>query len=148
MDCYEKLSVSVPPINIFGGIYLTFEERSRSRGRAHAGCGEEICWFLKRGEFLNNGDFLKSEEGVFISVHSAVETLCRVTGQKSIDLLRAAYHLGNRHVLVSVTPEALFFQADHILEEMVRGLGLSVERVKLAFDPERGAYSGDGDHHH
>ena len=65
----------------------------------------------------------------------------KVEAPSSFDLLKAAYHLGNRHVPLMLTPTALYFEPDHVLAEMVEGLGLRVDEVNHPFEPESGAYA-------
>ena len=155
MDCFEKLHLHDAPAEVAGELHLTFQARNRSRGRGQTTTGEEVCWFLPRGEYLGQGDYLKSEQAQLIRIVAAPESLSRVTSDDGFLLLRAAYHLGNRHVPLAVTPEALCYQSDHVLDEMVTGLGLTVETVNLPFQPEGGAYGGHAhshahsdDHHH
>ena len=71
----------------------------------------------------------------------------QVTAQSEFELLKAAYHLGNRHVPLMLTPEALYFEPDHVLAEMVVGLGLTVHEVEHPFEPESGAYAQHGHEH-
>ena len=145
MDCFEKQHLHDAPASVAGELHLTFSERTRSRGKAETLEGQEVCWFLNRGEYLGANDYLKSADGELFRVVPAPEKLSQVTTDDGFLLLRAAYHLGNRHVPLAVTPEALFYQKDHVLDDMVKGLGLSVATVEVPFQPEGGAY---GDHPH
>jgi len=128
-------------------VNATFEERQKSRYRTQTTCGKDLGWVLERGYVLREGDVLKCIDGSKIKVRCAAEDVADVTGSDELLLLRAAYHLGNRHVPLQVERSFLRFQQDHVLEDMVIGLGLQVEHARAPFQPESGAYSG-GAHRH
>ena len=136
MRCYEKLKVGSSDLDI----YLPFDQRSRSRGKATADDGQVVAWFLNRGESLRQDDILAADNGMHVRVVAADEPVSKVTSLDRILLTRAAYHLGNRHVQLQINENSLIYQADHVLDEMVKGLGLKVERVCTAFQPDDGAY--------
>ena len=137
MRCYEKLKTGSSDLDI----YLPFDQRNRSRGKATAGDGQIVAWFLNRGESLRQNDVLTADNGMHVRVVAADEPVSRATSGDELLLTRAAYHLGNRHVQVQINTDSLIYQADHVLDEMVKGLGLKVERVCTAFQPDDGAYS-------
>lgn len=147
MNCFEKHHIHNDAPEIAGELLLTFQARTRSRGRAQTSEGVEVCWFLDRGVYLGGGDYLKSETGEWVRIVPAPESLSCVTSNDPFLLLRAAYHLGNRHVPLAVTPDALLYQSDHVLDEMVKGLGLDVTSVDQPFHPEGGAYGGSAHSH-
>jgi len=91
---------------------------------------------------------LLADDGSCIRVDAAPEELSVVKSDDHFQLLRAAYHLGNRHVMLQITPGQLAYQHDHVLDDMLRGLGLRVECVIAPFHPEAGAYHGQGSHQH
>lgn len=121
---------------------LPFELRQRSRLRACLDSGEEVGLFLERGEMLRGGDHLLASDGRVIEVRAAIETVSSVQAMDGLALLRAAYHLGNRHVPLQITASWLRYAHDHVLDDMVRGLGLAVCVEQAPFEPEGGAYSG------
>jgi urease accessory protein len=128
-------------------LWLPFEERRRSRLRTRLESGAEAALFLPRGTVLKEGDLLRAEDGAVIRVRAAPEAVsCARTGDASL-LARAAYHLGNRHVALQVGPGELRYLHDHVLDDMVRDLGLAVSAEKLPFEPEAGAYGGHGHSH-
>lgn len=132
-------------------VYLPFEARQKSRYRTETKSGKPLSWFIERGHVLADGNILIAQTGERIRVESAPETLSVVTCDDRFQLMRAAYHLGNRHVPLQVEPDRLCYQHDHVLDDMVIGLGLSVSVESLPFHPESGAYSGGGHshgHHH
>lgn len=126
---------------------LPFELRQRSRLRVNLSNGEEAGLFLTRGQVLRDGDCLRAEDGRVIEVKASPESVSQVRSDDTLLLMRAAYHLGNRHVPLQVTAACLSYLHDHVLDDMVRGLGLIVTQVILPFEPESGAYSG-GHHVH
>ncbi len=91
---------------------------------------------------------MKLEDGRLVMVKAASEKLIEVRSDNQLRLLKAAWHIGNRHTPLELTVDALYLSADHVLEDMLRGLGLTVSPVERPFEPERGAYEEHGHHHH
>jgi urease accessory protein len=135
-----------------GRLVLPFELRNRSRFRAQLESGEAIGVQLPRGEILRGGDQLLSADGRVIEVAAANEEVSTIRSDNGAQLARAAYHLGNRHVPLQIGPDWIRYGHDHVLDDMVRGLGLQVRVEPAPFEPEAGAYhahgSGGGEHHH
>lgn len=129
-------------------LVLPFELRSRSRFRAQLVGGEEVGVILARGQILRGGDLLLAADGRVIEVGAAEETVSTVHSAEPRSLARAAYHLGNRHVALQIGAGWLRYSHDHVLDEMLRGLGLSVMVEQAPFEPEAGAYHADGDGGH
>ena len=130
---------------------LPFDERKKSRLRTRTTCGEEVGLMLPRGQILRHGTLLQDESGRVIEVLAAGEVVSDVHCDDPHLLTRAAYHLGNRHVPLQIGPGWLRYQHDHVLDEMVKGLGLTVTVETAPFEPEDGAYAGQGrshGHHH
>jgi len=123
-------------------LVLPFDARSRSRLRATLTSGEEAGIVLPRGQVLRGGDLLLASDGRVIQVKAASETLSTVRSSEPGVLARAAYHLGNRHVALQIGPGWLRYGHDHVLDDMVRGLGLAVTVEQAPFEPEAGAYHG------
>ncbi|HVP87965.1 MAG TPA: urease accessory protein UreE [Casimicrobiaceae bacterium] len=126
---------------------LPFELRQKSRLRTALESGEEVGLFLERGTTLRGGDCLQSDDGRVVRVVAAPESLMEVTSNDAPSLARAAYHLGNRHTPVQVGDRWLRFAADHVLAEMLQGMGLEVRALSAAFEPEAGAYAAGHQHH-
>jgi urease accessory protein len=122
-------------------IELGFDDRQKSRHKGVTQCGQEIGWFIARGHVLKDGDFLKCTSGELIRIVPAQEKVSSVYARSALDLTRAAYHLGNRHVPLQITENFLRYQHDHVLDEMVKGLGLQVDVESAPFQPEAGAYA-------
>jgi urease accessory protein len=127
-------------------LVLPFEDRQKSRLLALLDSGEEVGVLLPRGTVLRGGDQLASDDGRTIEVVASAEGVSIVSDPDPRQLLRAAYHLGNRHVPVQVTPTSLRYLHDHVLDEMVQGLGLHVRYANLPFEPESGAYASEHAH--
>jgi urease accessory protein len=125
-------------------LVLDFDRRQKSRQVARLASGEEVALALPRGEVLRGGDLLVASDGRLVEVVAATEPLLQADCATPEALARAAYHLGNRHVPVQVGEGWLRLVADHVLEEMLRGLGARVSRLEAPFEPEAGAY---GAHH-
>lgn len=122
-------------------VHLVYAEREKSRYRTTTASGQDIGWFLPRGIVLCDGDALVCGNREIVLVRAASETLTEASSDDPLLLLRAAYHLGNRHVSLQILPGRLRFPRDHVLEAMLEGLGLSVCAVDDAFTPEAGAYA-------
>jgi len=125
---------------------LPFSERSKSRLRVWARNGRELAIFMERGAVLRDGDILQAIDGSYIRVEAAPESVMQATAQTPLEMAKAAYHLGNRHTPVQIGPGFLRLEYDSVLEDMLKQLGLTVERAELPFQPEAGAYAGG--HHH
>jgi urease accessory protein len=132
------------PANIV--LTLPFGDRQRSRLRTRLDSGEEVGLMLPRGRVLRDGDCLRANDGRVVVVRAAAETVSTARADDAQLLARAAYHLGNRHMPLQVGEGWLRYRHDHVLDEMVRGLGLTVATEEAPFEPEAGAYHGG--HHH
>jgi urease accessory protein len=129
-------------------LVLAFEARKKSRQLVRLDSGEEIGILLPPGTSLRDGDVIESEDGSLFKVQAAREELMSVTATDSFQLLRAAYHLGNRHAAVQLQPDRILLPIDPVLKEMLVGLGLTVAIVSEQFTPQTGAYGGGHKHGH
>ncbi len=134
-------------------VALAYDERKRSRLKVKLASGAEAGIFLERGDHLQDGDKLAAENAsAVVEILAAPEKLIEAIADSPLLFARAAYHLGNRHVPVQILPSEsggkLRFQTDHVLAEMVRGLGCTVTESEAPFQPESGAYGAHGGHHH
>lgn len=128
---------------------LTAEERTRSRHYFEPETGLGVYLRLPRGTVLRHGDLLQSDDQtISVRVIAQPEPVLVVTAETSLDLLRAAYHLGNRHVPLQVTAEYLRLAPDSVLQAMLEQLGVQVTQALLPFEPESGAYGSQGHQHH
>ena len=134
--------------SISAQLVLPYELRENSRLRTALASGEEVAIFTARGTVLRNNDLLKGDDGRIVQIIAAQEPTYRVTCQAPYDLLRCAFHLGNRHTQTQVGEGFLRILQDSVLKEMLEGLGATVTAENAQFEPEAGAYSGGGHHHH
>lgn len=124
---------------------LTAEERTRSRHRFATEDGQAVFLQLPRGTVLQDRDVLRSEDGVLVQVVAKPEPVLTVTANFPLQLLQAAYHLGNRHVPLEITANYLRLAPDPVLQDLLQHRGLAVRAEVCPFQPEAGAYGG---HHH
>jgi len=129
-------------------LHLPFELRQRSRLRTILDSGEEIGLFLPRGSVLRDGDLLGNEDGAILVIRAAPERVSLAASSDPLLLARACYHLGNRHVLLQIGKTWLRYERDHVLDDMLRQLGLSVTWEEAPFEPEAGAYEQHPGHSH
>jgi urease accessory protein len=146
------LNTKVDHADVIGGeLVLPYELREKSRLRAQLTSGEDVAVFTVRGTVLRNGDLLRGDDGRVVRIVAAKEATYRVECVTPRDLLRCAFHLGNRHTQAQVAGEAasgfLRIRKDPVLKDMLQGLGATVTEEEAPFEPESGAYGG-GHHHH
>ncbi|WP_129781867.1 urease accessory protein UreE [Peristeroidobacter soli] len=123
-------------------LVLPFQLRNKSRLLTALENGEEVGLILERGSVLRGGDLLLADDGRVVEVVAEAETVSTVRALDAWALCRASYHLGNRHVALQIGDGWVRYQHDHVLDDMVRGLGLSVSVEAAPFEPEAGAYGG------
>jgi urease accessory protein len=129
-----------------GELVQPFDLRIKSRLRTRLSSGEEVVLRTERGATLRGGEYLKGEDGRVVRVIAAPEKVMHVTCANPFELTRAAYHLGNRHVPVEIGDGCLRIAADHVLGDMLLGLGAGVRELEAPFEPESGAYGGGHQH--
>ena len=123
---------------------LDWDARSRSRFDATDSTGRAVGVFLPRGSVVRGGDVLVAEDGSLVRVIGAAQPVLVVRAAADgspFDLLRAAYHLGNRHVALELQPDHLKLEPDHVLADLLRSMGLQVHETQAPFEPEAGAYA-------
>ena len=133
-------------------VELGWDLRQKSRFDVLDSSGRALGIFLPRGTQLRGGDVLLVEDGSLVAVRAALQPVmvvqhCSEHGS-AFDLLRAAYHLGNRHVALQLTPDRLLLEPDHVLADMLRHQHLIVTETSEAFEPEGGAYALAAQGHH
>ncbi len=133
---------------------LDWDTRQKSRFGASDSAGRELAVLLPRGSVLRGGDVLVLDDGSLVRVQAAPQPVLQVRHCSAhgspFDLLRAAYHLGNRHVSLELQPDLLQLEPDPVLADMLRRQHLIVSEAQAAFEPEAGAYgegAGHGHHH-
>lgn len=146
LEIYERLGTEGNyPVD--ARVILTHEQRDRGRLRVFAPDGEEVRIFLTRGTPLKVGETLRAQCGRYVLVEGAIEAVAVARCEDWSLFARACYHLGNRHVKVQVGERLLRILPDHVLEEMLQQLGLSVQHSQHVFVPESGAYAHGGHAH-
>ena len=138
-------------------VQLDWDIRQKSRFDATDSTGRHIGVFLPRGSVVRGGDVLVAEDGTLIRVLAAPQPVLQVRPcaqhGSAFDLVRAAYHLGNRHVPLALAPDCLTLEPDHVLADMLHQMHLIVTEAQAPFEPEGGAYAagghaGHGQHEH
>lgn len=131
-------------------LILPFEKRQKSRLLTRLVHGDmsspEVGIFLPTGTILRGGDVLQSKDGRMIEVIAQNEAVMDVVADSPFNLLRAAYHLGNRHVNLQIKEHSLRLLDDYVLENMLMQLGLQICKSHAPFEPEAGAYSKGHSH--
>jgi len=141
-------------------IELDWDVRQKSRFDATTSDGQYLGVFLPRGTVVRGGDVLVTASGTLVRVVAAPQPVLRVTAcndhghhhthehDAAFDLMRAAYHLGNRHVPIELRPDHLKIEPDHVLADLLRAMHLKVAEVSEPFEPEAGAYGQHAAHGH
>jgi urease accessory protein len=124
------------------GVTLPYLDRHRRRIRLVADSGTPFLLDLPRAQHLTDGDGLELDNGRYIRVCAAAEPVIEVAADSPTELLRIAWHIGNRHLPLQVADGVLRLRADHVIAAMVEGLGGRVIWRDAPFDPEIGAYAG------
>ena len=141
----EKLDT---PAKHSASLTLPFEKRQKSRLRVSLDNDHEAALILERGSVLRHGELLRADNGLIVEIRAADEEVTVVSTEDPFLFARACYHLGNRHVPLQIGEGWLRIQRDHVLENMVQSLGLTVSHQLAPFEPESGAYSGHSNHSH
>ena len=128
-------------------VTLLFDDRYRRRLRMLGDGGLDFLLDLTEPVVLRGGDGLKLEEGGYVEVKAAEEDLVEIRGRDPAAFARLAWHLGNRHLPAEIDDDRILIRDDHVIVDMLRGLGAVVRAVKAPFDPEGGAY-GQQNHDH
>jgi urease accessory protein len=132
-------------------VELDWDVRQKSRFDCTDSEGRLLGVFLPRGTTVRGGDVLVAEDGSLVRVLASPQTVLRISHCSAhgspYDLIRAAYHLGNRHVQIELKPDHLKIEPDHVLADMLRAMHLIVNTVTEPFEPEAGAYAQGGHAH-
>ncbi len=135
------------PAQAIDHVLIDFDRRHRRRIVLPTESGQEVLIDLPQAVRLRDGDGLVTETGI-VRVQARPEPLLEIHAHDDGELVRIAWHLGNRHLPVQLLGDRIRIRADHVIEEMVEGLGGHVEAIEAPFDPEAGAYAAGGGHHH
>jgi urease accessory protein len=153
-------ATNIVPAGIWDGngadtVQLDYDKRTRRRIALKAKGGLSFLLDLAKAPVLRAGDGIRLEDGRVVAVEAAPERLLEIACDDERALVRIAWHLGNRHLATELADRMLYIREDHVIAEMVKGLGASVRAVERAFNPEGGAYGhgavhghSHGHHHH
>lgn len=134
-----------PTLDRTDTVTLLFDDRYRRRLRMLGDGGLDFLLDLAEPVVLRGGDGLRLEEGGFVEVKAAEENLVEIRGRDAAAFARLAWHLGNRHLPTQIDADRILIRDDHVIVDMLKGLGAEVRAVREPFDPEGGAY---GQHNH
>jgi urease accessory protein len=131
-----------PKLGTFLKLTLSSEERRILRGKRLTDCNQEIILQLPREGILNDGDILlTNESNFFVEIIAKTENLMEISSNSKVELIKTAYHLGNRHVEVEIEEEILFTKDDYVIENMLKNFNVDIINTQKKFFPERGAHS-------
>ena len=129
-------------------VLVDFDRRHRRRIELATEGGDAVLLDLPQAVRLRDGDGLRLEDGRIVRVEARPEKLLDIHAHDAAGLVRIAWHLGNRHLPVQMLGAHIRIRDDHVIAEMIRGLGGHVNEIEAPFDPEAGAYAGGHQHHH
>jgi urease accessory protein len=130
----------VKPQSVIETLTLPHEERHKRKFTFTCDAGYEFLLDLDKAHHLREGEGCLLETGEVILIKAAQEPLLKLTTSSPARLLKLAWHIGNRHTPAEVLEEAIYIADDHVLAQMVKGLGVTVTNEIRAFNPEKGAY--------
>ena len=131
-----------PRLGSFLKLTLSSNERRILRGKRITDCDQEVILQLPRDGKLNDGDILSTNESNFyVEIIAKTENLIEISSNSKIELIRTAYHLGNRHVEVEIEEGILLTKVDLVIENMLKNFNVDIINIQKKFFPERGAHS-------
>ena len=131
-----------PKLGLFLKHTLSSDERRIWRGKRLTDCNQEIILQLPRKGKLNDGDILSTNEyNFYVEIIAKTENLIKISSNSKIELIKTAYHLGNRHVEVQIEEDNLLTKSDYVIENMLKNFNVDIVNTKKKFFPERGAHS-------
>ena len=129
-------------------VLIDHDHRHRRRVMLMTVRGRSVLLDLPSAIRLKDGDALACDDGSLVRIRAKPEALLEIHAHDEGALLRIAWHLGNRHLPVQLLGDRIRIRADHVIADMVEGLGGHAERIDAPFDPEEGAYAGGHHHRH
>ena len=131
-----------PKLGLFLKLTLSSDERRILRGKRLTDCDQEIILQLPRKGKLNDGDILATNESnIYVEIIAEAENLLEISSNSKIELIKTAYHLGNRHVEVEIEEDVLLTKSDYVIENMLKNFNVEIINTQKKFFPERGAHS-------
>jgi urease accessory protein len=146
--CTHRPAGQWPTDKVEGSLTLDFDERHRRRIRLTSDDGQDLLLDLPKTIAMADGDGLQLDDGRWVRIKAKAEMLVEVRHRDPHQLLRLAWHLGNRHLPTEIRDQVLRIRPDHVIEEMLLGFGADLVREQVAFQPEGGAYGGHNHHRH
>jgi urease accessory protein len=137
-----------PKEKAIGTLSLDFDARHRRRIRLTADHGEDVLLDLPKAVAMADGDGLQLDDGNWLGIRAAAEPLIEVRHADHHQLMRLAWHLGNRHLPTEIRENVLLIRPDHVIEDLLHGLGADLRKVQAAFQAEGGAYGHEHNHKH
>jgi urease accessory protein len=131
-----------------GNVVLPHDGRHLRRKLLHLDNGDMVMLDLKEPVLFHHGDRLVLDDGTTIEILAAEERLYAIRARDTLHLIELAWHLGNRHLAAQIETDRILIQRDHVIREMLIGLGATVDEVVEPFQPVRGAYHAHGGHGH
>jgi urease accessory protein len=131
-----------------GTLTLDFDARHRRRIRLTTDQAEDILLDLPKTVAMSDGDGLQLDDGTWLRITAASESLVEVRHKDRHQLMRLAWHLGNRHLPTEIREGSVRIRPDHVIQEMLQGFGAELVKVQAAFQPEGGAYGANHNHDH
>lgn len=132
---------------VAGTVTLSHDERHLRRKLLHLADESMVMLDLKEPVLLAHGDFLEVDDGTVVQVEAKREKLLEIKARDRLHLLELAWHLGNRHLQVQIEEDRILILRDHVIRDMLAGLGATVAEIEDRFQPVRGAYHGHGHSH-
>ena len=136
-----------PTEHAAGTLTLDFDARHRRRIRLITDQGEDVLLDLPKAVAMADGDALQLEDGRLLMVQAAAEPVVEIRHSDPNQLMRLAWHLGNRHLPTEILDRVLRIRPDHVIEDMLHRFGAELVKLQATFQPEGGAYGGNGHHH-
>ena len=131
-----------PRLGKFLKLTLSSDERRILRGKRLTDCDQEIILQLPRKGKLNDGDILSTNESnLYLEIIAKKENLIEISSNSKIELIKTAYHLGNRHVEVEIEKDSLLTKSDYVIKNMLNNFNVDVLNTQRKFSPETGAHS-------
>ena len=131
-----------PRLGTFLKLTLSSDERRILRGKRFTDCDQEIILQLPRKGKLNDGDILSTNESnLYLEIIAKKENLIEISSNSKIELIKTAYHLGNRHVEVEIEKDSLLTKSDYVIKNMLNNFNVDVLNTQRKFSPETGAHS-------
>src|SRR5262245_29741308 len=146
--CTHRPAGRWPSESAVGSLTLDFDHRHRRRIRLTDDLGQDLLLDLPKAVAMADGDGLQLDDGKWVRIKAAAEMLVEVRHEDPNQLVRLAWHLGNRHLPTEIRDQVLRIRPDHVIEEMLLGFGAKLGREQVAFQPEGGAYTDHDRHRH